>query len=164
MFNKYLKQLTKECENIWQTGRQLCEAISLNGHPCVYELHRVPAEQDSKANSESKEETEISEIEEELSQNENSEDASNYESDSKYYGKKSRSRSIRSDSKRRDNSQKMRMDRHPSNGSRSRYDAKKPLAVKVHSSNIITIAASNCGEFQRERIVSNHSVLIQLKE
>lgn len=159
MFNKYLKQLTKECENIWQSGRQLCEAVSLNGHPCIYELHRVPTENDF-AKLESKDEAEISEIEEELSesermksQNEKSDDASNYESDSKYYSKKSRSRSIRSDSKRRDNSQKMRMDRHPSNGSRSRYDSKKPLAVKAHNSNIITIAASNCGEFQRERIV-----------
>ena len=158
MFNKYLKQLMKECENIWQNGRQLCEAVSMNGHPCVYELHRIPTEQDL-AKAESKDETEISEIEEEesetertKSQNEKSEDTNNYESDSKYYGK-SRSRSIRSESKRRDTSQKLRMDRLPSNESRSRHDSKKTISFKVHSSNIITIAASNCGEFQRERLV-----------
>lgn len=154
MFNTYLKQLTVECENIWQNGRQLCEAISLNGHPCVYELHLVGDCESNKA--ELKDDQEISEIEEE-SANEGfkSQNEDNYEVESRYQSSKSRSRSIKSGSENRDGSLKKMRDRHSSDNSRngSSFETKKPLSIKNHNSNIITIAASNCGEFQLERTV-----------
>ena len=150
MFNTYLKQLTLECENIWQNGRQLCEAISLNGHPCVYELHLVGDSESNKTELDQ----EISEIEEESENERFKSQNDDHEVDSKY--QKSRSRSIKSGSGHRDSSLNKKMrDRHSSNNSRSgsSFETKKPLSVKNHNSNIITIAASNCGDFQLERTV-----------
>jgi protein SMG8 len=41
MYKKYLNKLEDDCLKIWKSGRQLCELVSLTGHPCVHELHRV---------------------------------------------------------------------------------------------------------------------------
>ena len=146
MFNKYLKQLTHECELIWHNGRQLCEAVSLNGHACIYELHKVP-DCNSLNISESNLEPDISDIDEK----------SENEEDSRYYGVKSRSRSMRSDSNKRDTA-KANSDRHSSNSSRN--GTRNKLVLKAHNSNIITISASNCGEFQMERTVYGHKNMI----
>lgn len=35
---KYIKQLEEDCVRVWKAGRQLCEAISLTGNPCVNEV------------------------------------------------------------------------------------------------------------------------------
>jgi hypothetical protein len=152
MFNTFLKQLTAECEQIWHS-RQLCEAVSLNGHACVYELHRVAAVDLNVSAEGGILEAEISDIDEK-SETEKSDD--DYKAPSeKLYSNKSRSRSIRSDSNKRDTSQKKPSDRQSSDNS-GRSGVKRTLPVKSHSSNIITIAASNCGEFQMERKVFDY--------
>eukprot|EP01018_Ginkgo_biloba_P020644 Gb_15944 [translate_table: standard] len=35
------QKLKEDCEAIWKSGRQLCDAISLTGKPCVHETHDV---------------------------------------------------------------------------------------------------------------------------
>lgn len=37
----FLKMLKDECVSIWTSGRQLCDAVSLTGKPCVHQRHRV---------------------------------------------------------------------------------------------------------------------------
>jgi len=150
LFNTYLKQLTAECEQIWQS-RQLCEAVSLNGHACIFELHRISTYLGSLTDSGGLD-AEISDIDEK-SENEKSENDIRVVNE-KFYGNKSRSRSIRSDSNKRDTSQKKPADRLLSSSSCFSVN-KRVLPVKSHNSNIITIAASNCGEFQMERKVIN---------
>ena len=31
-----MSQLQEECEAIWKNGRQICESISLTGHPYIF--------------------------------------------------------------------------------------------------------------------------------
>ncbi len=47
VYKKYLKKLENDCLKIWKSGRQLCESISLTGHSCIHELHRVDDETDT---------------------------------------------------------------------------------------------------------------------
>lgn len=35
------EKLKEDCEAIWKCGRQLCDAVSLTGKPCVYQRHDV---------------------------------------------------------------------------------------------------------------------------
>ncbi|XP_024545138.1 protein SMG8 isoform X1 [Selaginella moellendorffii] len=37
--NVFLEKLKRECEALWKSGRQLCDAVSLTGRPCT---HQVP--------------------------------------------------------------------------------------------------------------------------
>ncbi|XP_058223102.1 uncharacterized protein LOC131332797 isoform X1 [Rhododendron vialii] len=37
----YMKQLENECTSIWSSGRQLCDAVSLTGKPCMHQRHDV---------------------------------------------------------------------------------------------------------------------------
>ncbi|GLT81730.1 hypothetical protein SLE2022_001650 [Rubroshorea leprosula] len=35
----YAKRLEEECTSIWKSGRQLCDAVSLTGKPCMHQRH-----------------------------------------------------------------------------------------------------------------------------
>lgn len=37
----YLQKLGDECTSIWTSGRQLCDAVSLTGKPCMHQRHDV---------------------------------------------------------------------------------------------------------------------------
>lgn len=37
----YLKRLEDECTSVWSSGRQLCDAVSLTGKPCMHQKHDV---------------------------------------------------------------------------------------------------------------------------
>lgn len=37
----YLKRLKDECTSIWSSGRQLCDAVSLTGKPCMHQKHDI---------------------------------------------------------------------------------------------------------------------------
>lgn len=37
----YLKKLEDECTSTWSSGRQLCDAVSLTGKPCMHQRHDV---------------------------------------------------------------------------------------------------------------------------
>ncbi|KAK4375940.1 hypothetical protein RND71_006617 [Anisodus tanguticus] len=37
----YLQKLEDECTSIWTSGRQLCDAVSLTGKPCMHQRHNV---------------------------------------------------------------------------------------------------------------------------
>lgn len=40
MMDKYATQLEKECLKYWQNGRQMCQVLSLTGHPCTNAIHK----------------------------------------------------------------------------------------------------------------------------
>ncbi|KAL2331989.1 hypothetical protein Fmac_019570 [Flemingia macrophylla] len=37
----FAKKLEEECTSIWNSGRQLCDAVSLTGNPCMHQRHDV---------------------------------------------------------------------------------------------------------------------------
>lgn len=37
----FTKRLEEECKSIWNSGRQLCDAVSLTGKPCMYQRHNT---------------------------------------------------------------------------------------------------------------------------
>ncbi|KAL1557700.1 hypothetical protein AAHA92_08250 [Salvia divinorum] len=37
----YVKKLKDECMSIWSSGRQLCDAVSLTGKPCMHQKHDI---------------------------------------------------------------------------------------------------------------------------
>ncbi|XP_047970991.1 uncharacterized protein LOC125214136 [Salvia hispanica] len=37
----YVKKLNDECMSIWSSGRQLCDAVSLTGKPCMHQKHDI---------------------------------------------------------------------------------------------------------------------------
>lgn len=37
----FLQKLEDECLSVWKSGRQLCDAVSLTGKPCVHQRHNV---------------------------------------------------------------------------------------------------------------------------
>ncbi|KAL6506419.1 hypothetical protein OROGR_024600 [Orobanche gracilis] len=37
----YMKKLKDECTSIWISGRQLCDAVSLTGRPCMHQKHDI---------------------------------------------------------------------------------------------------------------------------
>ena len=134
MFNAYLEQLSNECNNIWQNGRQLCESVSLTGQNCVNETHRVPSDINPYESESRKETNRDDDIE-------NNDE--NYEEDR---GRNSKLKSITL-------MRNTKTARNSSNNSRNEEPASsrsKPT-IKNHNSNIVLRAASNCGEFQRDR-------------
>jgi hypothetical protein len=159
MFSMYMQQLIDECLCIWRNGRQLCEAISLTGNPCVYELHTVP----SKNQTVSDEQLETdNKIEERIETKEFSNEDPSITSD------RSRSHKILhrnrggvvgggSQVKKSNFFKTEHSERNSSTNSSHSRDTKNlqnktnVAQVKCHSSNIVTRAASNCGEFQLER-------------
>lgn len=38
---RFAKKLEEECSSIWKSGRQLCDAVSLTGKPCMHQRHDV---------------------------------------------------------------------------------------------------------------------------
>ncbi|KAK8543421.1 hypothetical protein V6N12_015970 [Hibiscus sabdariffa] len=40
----FAKKLEEECTSIWKSGRQLCDAVSLTGKPCLHRRHDVESE------------------------------------------------------------------------------------------------------------------------
>lgn len=44
---KYAELLVEECTSYWQSGRQMCEELSLTGHHCTNRKHLVPTPQSS---------------------------------------------------------------------------------------------------------------------
>ncbi|KAH9615765.1 hypothetical protein KSS87_008702 [Heliosperma pusillum] len=38
---EFVKKLQEECLSIWKSGRQLCDAISLTGKPCMHQSHDI---------------------------------------------------------------------------------------------------------------------------
>jgi len=43
-YDFYWAKLKQECEEYWLNGRRLCDAVSLTGRHCVYQIHKMPAE------------------------------------------------------------------------------------------------------------------------
>ncbi|KAI3917169.1 hypothetical protein MKX01_003618 [Papaver californicum] len=41
----YAKKMRDECMTIWSSGRQLCDAISLTGRPCMHQRHIIEADE-----------------------------------------------------------------------------------------------------------------------
>ncbi|KAJ4725008.1 Smg8/Smg9 [Melia azedarach] len=37
----FAKMLEDECKSVWESGRQLCDAVSLTGKPCMHQRHNV---------------------------------------------------------------------------------------------------------------------------
>ena len=40
-YETFALQLQEECERFWQSGRQLCEVISLTGHHCIHKVGQL---------------------------------------------------------------------------------------------------------------------------
>jgi len=40
MLDKYVAILEKQCNEHWKNGRQMCETLSLTGHPCMNAIHK----------------------------------------------------------------------------------------------------------------------------
>ena len=41
---KFAEMLAEECTNYWQSGRQMCEELSLTGNNCTNRRHVLPGE------------------------------------------------------------------------------------------------------------------------
>lgn len=127
MYNRYLAQLKRDCTNVWTNGRQLCESLSLTGHNCILEYHRLPT-------------SEPPTTLDDLTLNEPESSSADKSEDDTTPMRNSRLQT------ELDKNKRSRSNRTVSGGSRV-----TDLKVKHHVSNIVTRAASNCGEFQRER-------------
>ncbi|XP_011865598.1 PREDICTED: protein SMG8 isoform X1 [Vollenhovia emeryi] len=44
LFEEFSEKLQAECDKHWRTGRQMCEVLSLTGHPCTNPVHRGGSE------------------------------------------------------------------------------------------------------------------------
>ncbi|XP_050420698.1 nonsense-mediated mRNA decay factor SMG8 isoform X3 [Adelges cooleyi] len=40
LLDDYIQILVQDCDKIWQSGRQMCETLSLTGNPCTQPLHK----------------------------------------------------------------------------------------------------------------------------
>ncbi|XP_050543577.1 nonsense-mediated mRNA decay factor SMG8 isoform X2 [Daktulosphaira vitifoliae] len=40
LFDDYIQILVQDCDKLWQSGRQMCEILSLTGNPCTQPLHK----------------------------------------------------------------------------------------------------------------------------
>ncbi|XP_025415262.1 protein SMG8 [Sipha flava] len=40
LFDDYIQILIQDCDQLWQSGRQMCETLSLTGNPCTQPLHK----------------------------------------------------------------------------------------------------------------------------
>ncbi|XP_039064786.1 protein SMG8-like [Hibiscus syriacus] len=41
----FAKKLEEECTSIWKSGRQLCDAVSLTGKPCLHQRHDIETDE-----------------------------------------------------------------------------------------------------------------------
>ena len=128
MFNVYLEKLINECNDIWLNGRQLCEAVSLTGHCCALELHCLPLSDESNPNVESIERYGVKGEPETTKGNKSLLSFSKQGRNAHRYSSRMRAAS-------------------------KTTGASSSLPIRYHSSNIVTRAASNCGEFQMDRKV-----------
>lgn len=134
MFNVYLEKLINECNDIWLNGRQLCEAVSLTGHCCALELHCLPFSDETNSNIESIEETKP------------------YAPKGEFETTKG-AKSLLHFSKQGRNAHRYSSRMRTASKTTSAMSAASSLPIRYHSSNIVTRAASNCGEFQMDRKV-----------
>lgn len=44
LFEEFREKLQAECDKHWRAGRQMCEVLSLTGHPCTNPVHRGGSE------------------------------------------------------------------------------------------------------------------------
>lgn len=44
LFEEFSEKLQAECDKHWRAGRQMCEVLSLTGHPCTNPIHRGGSE------------------------------------------------------------------------------------------------------------------------
>ncbi|CAL1682174.1 unnamed protein product [Lasius platythorax] len=44
LFEEFSEKLQAECDKHWRSGRQMCEVLSLTGHPCTNPIHRGGSE------------------------------------------------------------------------------------------------------------------------
>lgn len=44
LFEEFREKLQAECDKHWRSGRQMCEVLSLTGHPCTNPVHRGGSE------------------------------------------------------------------------------------------------------------------------
>jgi len=44
LFEEFSEKLQAECNKHWRAGRQMCEVLSLTGHPCTNPIHRGGSE------------------------------------------------------------------------------------------------------------------------
>lgn len=159
MYSHYLAQLKHDCSNLWQNGRQLCEAISLTGHNCVLELHKVPEVLASESNSISTtvalddEPIMVAEAESSTTIATTTSEKSEDETSSSHVSSQRRliQSSDNESSKRGRNSRTTSGTVNRSGVITIPSGVSSELKVRPHTSNIVTLAASNCGEFQRER-------------
>ncbi len=134
MFNVYLEKLINQCNDIWLNGRQLCEAVSLTGHCCALELHCLPFRDDFNLNTESMDETKRYGLKGELESAKGAKSLLNFSKQSRNAHRYS---------------SRMRI----ASKAASAASAMPSLPIRYHSSNIVTRAASNCGEYQMDRKV-----------
>lgn len=40
LLDDYVQILMQDCDKIWQSGRQMCETLSLTENPCTQPLHK----------------------------------------------------------------------------------------------------------------------------
>ena len=145
MYTHYLEQLKRECNNIWANGRQLCEAVSLTGHNCVLELHRVAA-------TDSEETTGADTTEEPLRIAPVESDSTSTVFTTTTATSEDESSSHRPSITDLKTNKRSRSNRAVSGSSRLASTTERDvIKVRPHTSNIVTVAASNCGLFQRER-------------
>lgn len=44
LFEEFSEKLQAECDKHWRAGRQMCEVLSLTGHPCTNPIHKGGSE------------------------------------------------------------------------------------------------------------------------
>lgn len=46
----FAKRLEEDCTSMWESGRQLCDAVSLTGKPCMHQMHHFTSSASEKGN------------------------------------------------------------------------------------------------------------------
>ena len=146
----FLEQLTTECINIWTNGRQLCEAISLTEHPCIYNLHRLPTCPSEQETQKEDQELKNDDLKENKSRSRSTKSRTN---NRKINHRSYRNRSRNGDESTNEDDINSDESSGTSRGEPRNKNKSSIPPIKSHNSNIVTIAASNCGEFQLERKV-----------
>jgi protein SMG8 len=173
----YFEKLKGDCEFIWQNGRQSCEAVSLTGQPCINQLHSLElTDQSDHSDNDSHSDSDHSNsaLTKKKQNSPSSRGQSEIVADKRLINlTTSRNRSgssscrgasasaftvdvdtMTSSSDSDNETNKPREDNKKviqTSKSRSKSKQHLDLPVKPHNSTIITIAASNCGEYQAER-------------
>ena len=140
MYNHYLAQLKRDCSNVWTNGRQLCEAVSLTGHNCVLELHRLPTISANETTTTTTTVLPAATDDESIIGVTETESATTIATTN---SEKSEDETTSTSSQRRfikiESLKRSRSHRTVSSNSN------RELKTKHHTSNIVTLAASNCG-------------------